>query len=144
MYLFLVLEGFFGYLDITYAEALDMVKQSLLFKSCRRNTILSYLLLLLEIFSFSNIVTILYATSIKMMSLPTMFNVISMLIVMYFLLSLVIYTYFDEQDYKNRAGTESLDAETLERLENMITSEKVEISQQIAVPTDFLTRNSSN
>ena len=144
MYLFLVLEGFFGYLDITYAEALDMVKQSLLFKSCRRNTILSYLLLLLEIFSFSNIVTILYVTSIKIMSLPTMFNAVSIFIVIYFFLSLVIYTYFDEQDYRNRTGTELLDVETVERLENMITGEKVEISQQIAVPTDFLTRNSSN
>ena len=47
--------------------------------------------------------------------------------------------YFDDEDYRNRTA-EVLNEETIERLENVLTNDEVENSQEISVPTSDIIR----
>ena len=92
----------YGHLNLKYNERLDMIKTSLLFKCGMRNTILSYLLLCLEIISFTAYSLICYARSTN--SLPDypflMYQINILLLVVYITFSVLIYLKFDEEDYR--------------------------------------------
>ena len=56
---------------------------------------------------------------------------------MYVSLNAIIYCFFDENNYLNRTRPEILDAETIERFENVLGTEETNISQQISVSTSL-------
>ena len=130
---------------LNYKDRQDMIKKSLLFKCGTLNTIISYLLLCLEIISFSVHVFICYAASIKLLPLSLFYVLQFLQIMAYITFSMTLYLFFDEEDYRNSIRVnEVLDAETVERLESGLTNEEVENSQQISVPTSFLNRRNSS
>ena len=109
MYLILLpLWDIYGQLDLNYAERLDMIKKSLLFKSCINNTIFSYLLLLLEIISFSLFVTTYYALSVNFIPLESMYGLNILLLVFYVVLSFGLYSRIDQEDYRIRIRSERI------------------------------------
>ena len=118
-----------------------MIKKSLLFKCGIRNTIFSYQLLFLEIISFSVYVWFSYEALIKIVPLTHLYVIDIIILGLYISFSTVIYFLFDKEAYRNYIRVnEALDSETVERLESVLTNEEVENSQQISVPTSFLTR----
>ena len=141
MYLFLLFEAVVVNSHTSYNDGLKMIKKSLLFQSSRKNTMYSYFLVVLELVSFSTLVATFYSVSNKVMGLMAMFTIICMLFSLYIMFSTLICFYFDEEDIMNRIRVESLDAETIERLENVLRSEETENSNQISVPTNCLASN---
>ena len=141
MYLFLLFEAVVVNSHTSYNDGLKMTKKSLLFQSSRKNTMYSYFLVLLELVSFSTLVATFYSVSTKVMGLMAMFTVTCMLFSLYIMFSTLICFYFDEEDIMNRIRVESLDAETIERLENVLRSEETENSNQISVSTNCLASN---
>ena len=140
-FILLPLLDLYGNLSLNYAERLDMIKTSLMFRCGMKNTTVSYLLLCLEIISFSVHVFICYAASIKLLPLSLFYVLQFLQIMAYITFSMTLYLFFDEEDYRNSIRVnEVLDAETVERLESGLTNEEVENSQQISVPTSFLNR----
>ena len=103
MYLIsLPLLDFTGQLGLDYAERLDMIKRSLLFKSCRRNTVCSCLLLLLDIVSFSMYVVLLSGVSLNLIPFGNIHGLGIVLFVFYFSVSFGIYSFIDKDDYRSR------------------------------------------
>ena len=141
MYLFLLFEAVVVNSHTSYNDGLKMIKKSLLFQSSRKNTMYSYFLVVLELVSFSTLVATFYSVSNKVMGLMAMFTVICMLFSLYIMFSTLICFYFDEEDVINRIRVESLDAETIERLENVLGTEYSENSNQISVSTNCLRSN---
>ena len=145
MYLVLVpFLDLFGYFDLKYTERLDMIKKSLSFKSCRWNTKLSYLLLLVEIVASLAFINSKYKLSTKEY---TYHNICQMFLINFVLFcfiytpfSLCCYEYFDKEDYRNRRrAAEVLSEERIERLESFEINEEVENTHEISVPTTDLT-----
>ena len=135
MYLIsLPLLDFTGHLGLDYAERLDMIKRSLLFKSCRRNTVCSCLLVFFEAFSLAVFLALLQAISCE--SIPFVFIIfhIGGIFPIQCLLNYCIYRRFDQEDYRNRAAG-ILNEEIIERLENVLNNEDFEDSHEISVPT---------
>ena len=137
MYLFLL----FGAIDeqsvITFEDGIKMIKKSLLFKICRKNIIFTYFLFLIELALVSAVVATFYAASIKIFNIRTMVGICLILFFMYVSLNSIIYCFFDEYNYLNRTRPDILDAETIERLENVNGTEETNISQQISVSTSL-------
>ena len=133
MYLILLpLSDWYDDFDLNYTERLDLIKKSLCFKSCSRNTKLSYALLLLEVVASSAFAYLQYHVSVTE---PTMWNMLIMLffpiplfIFFYFPLSHCCYSYLDKADYRRRrmVGAENINEESVERSENNGTNEEVE------------------
>ena len=103
MYLIsLPLLDFIGQLGLNYAERLDMIKSSLLFKSCRRNILCSYLLFLLEVVSFSMFVVLLSGVSLNLIPFGNIHGLGIVLFVFYFSVTFGIYSFIDKDDYRSR------------------------------------------
>ena len=130
MYLFLLFEAVVVNSHTSYNDGLKMIKKSLLFQSSRKNTLYCYFLVLLELVSISTLVATFYAVSTKVMGLMTMFTITCMLFSLYIMFSTLICFYFDEEDIMNSIRIESLDAETIERFENVLGNEETKNSNQ--------------
>ena len=130
-----------GRFSSTYTERFDMIKKSLLFQLCRKTVIVGYLILLLDLTWFSLYIATCYEASMKYIdilaySFRSIFGAVNCI-----LFTLVFYTFFDHEDYRSRMRTaEVLNDETVERMENILANEEVEISEEISVSTDHLTR----
>ena len=144
MYLFLLFGATNEESVITFDEGLKMIRKSLLFESCRKNIIFSYLLIILELVLVSVLVTTFYVTSIKMIYFHNMIGVCVSLSFLYLVLSVIVYSFFDNEGYTNRIIPEVLDAETIERFENALASEVNDNLQQFSVSTKYLTSTSVN
>ena len=115
--------------DLNYTERLDLIKNSLCFKSCSRNTKFSYALLLLEVVASSAYFYLKYIASVTVLTqLNT--NMYFFLppfgfIFFYCPLSICCYKLFDRDDYRNRRrrDAENLSGESVERPENNGTNE---------------------
>ena len=114
--------------QISRADRLDVIKKSLLFKSCRKNSYVSYSLVLLDVIFFTLFVTVLYLSSIKMLPIDFMWLTAFPLLVFYIVLSIVIYGRFDNFDGR----TEYQDVEAAEG-----NLSREESSQEMSVQTDF-------
>ena len=110
--------------ELNYAERLDLIKKSLSFKSCSRNTKLCYALLLLEIIASFGFVYLKYHVSVGD---DSSWNVEKLLflhpfgfILFYFPLSMCFYEFLDTENYRDRRrrDLENLYQESVERMEN--------------------------
>ena len=130
-----------GRFTSNYRERFDMIKNSLSFQSCLNNTILAYILLLVEIVWTSLFVACCYSASIKTMKFYSAYSAIAFMFYSYVTMNCCLYYFFDDEDYRNRVrAAEVLSEETVERLENVLTNEEVENSQEISVPTSDIIR----
>ena len=128
-------------LFFNYTERFDMIKKSILFQLCTKNNILGYLIFLLDLTWFSIYIQYCYEASFKYVDVLTYCfrNILGAVI--FFLLSLTFYCCFDHEDYMSRMrAAEVLTDETVERMENILANEEVDISEEMSVPTDHLTR----
>ena len=137
MYLFLIFIAVDENTFTTFDDGLKMIKKSLLFESRRKNITFSYLLILLELALVSAFIATFYAASVKILNVRALVGICLMLVFIYILLSASIYCLFDEDDYYSIRPV-ILDAETVERLENVLTNEESENSQQISVSTNCI------
>ena len=142
MYLIsLPLWDLFTTLELNYSGRFDMFKKSLSFQSCRKNIILSYILLLLDLVWFSVNVITCYKYSTKAFEFYLFFIMIIVAAAVYFTFNFKICLFIDWEEYLNRTSAdEVLNEEAVERLENVLTNEEVEISQEISVATGNFTR----
>ena len=123
--------------ELNYKKRLDMMKTSILLKSCKKNTILTYLLLFVEIIAFSLFVNFSYKASIKMLSLIFLFYYNIFLLIAYVAMNFYFYSFFDKEDYRNRVNG-NLDEAASERLEMVVTNEEEEYYPDISVRTNHL------
>ena len=123
--------------ELNYKQRLDMMKTSILLKSCKKNTILTYLFLFVEIISFSLFVNFSYKASIKMLSLIFLFYYNIFLLIAYVAMNFYFYSFFDKEDYRNRVNG-NLDEAASERLERVVTNEEEEYYPDISVRTNHL------
>ena len=137
MYLIsLPLWDLFTTLELNYSGRFDMFKKSLSFQSCRKNIILSYILLLLDLVWFSVNVITCYKYSTKAFEFYLFFIMIIVAAAVYFTFNLNHCLFIDWEDYLNRMRVvEVLSEEAVGRLENVLTNEEVENSQEISVHT---------
>ena len=126
----------FTTLELNYSGRFDMFKKSLSFQSCRKNIILSYILLLLDLVWFSVNVITCYKYSTKAFEFYLFFIMVIVAAAVYLTFNLNLCMFIDWEDHLNRMrAVEVLSEETVERLENVLTNEEVENTQEISVPT---------
>ena len=114
--------------QVSRADRLDMIKKSLLFKSCRKNSYVSYSLVLLDVIFFTLHISVLYLSSIKMLPIDFMWLTAIPLLVFYIVMSIVIYGRFD--NFEGRTVCQDVEA-----AEGNLSRE--ESLQEVSVPTDF-------
>ena len=126
-----------GRFTSNYNERFDMIRKSLLFQSCKKNTILGYTFLLVELVWTSVFIACCYAASIKTMKLYFAFLSVSLTFYSYVAMSCCLYFFFDDEDYRRRMrAAEVLNEETIERMESILRNEESENSHEISVPTN--------
>ena len=134
MYFFLLIGAFIEDSLSSFDDGLKMITMSLLFESCRKNIIFSYILILLEFALVSILVTTFYTTSIKITTVRDMVGIFCFCSFTYLGMSVIIFCFFDKEDFLNR-----IRINMIERLENVLGSEESENSQQISVSTNYIT-----
>ena len=128
-----------GQVNLDYNQRFDMIKRSLRFKSCRRNIICSYFIVVLEAVLFSVFIFLLHQVSLELLTPNYILNLPFAILIFYSAVSLGIYYCFDQEDYRRRTAR-ILNEETNERFESTLNDEEVESSQEISVPTDNFVR----
>ena len=125
--------------ELTTSERIEMIRMSLMFKTCRKNTIYAIMSLLLDILSFSLNVFVLYSASLNNIHCFVMISSMCMLLAFYLVVDFVIYINFDVEDFRrsvNRIG--NMDGESFEEFERVISSSRAaeESNQEISVSTE--------
>ena len=135
-YLSLPIWDLIGISYLNYNERFDLFKKSLSFQSCRKNVMLTYILLMLDLVWFSVHIITCYEHSTKNLSFKYFYIIVFVNVAVSFLMNLNLCFYLDWEDYINRRrAAEVLSEEAYERMENILTNEEVEDSQEISVPT---------
>ena len=127
----------FGNFSLDYNQRQHLIKNSLLFKSCRRNTNLSYLLLVVEVLTFSLFLSINYKVSTKELPVSTQFGLSVAILVFYSFMSLYFFSMFVVDESRTEVN-ETLEEVAAERLERIVDGERVENCQEISVDTVYL------
>ena len=132
----------FGNFSSDYTQRQEVIKKSLFSKYCRRNLILSYLLIIVEVLTFSLFVGINYKVSTKQLPISVIFGLSLAILTFYLFFSLYFYSMFVVDENRSEAN-ETLEEMAVERLERIFRDDQDENSQEISVDTVELTRTNS-
>ena len=132
----------FGNFSSDYTQRQEVIKKSLFSKYCRRNLILSYLLIIVEVLTFSLFVGINYKVSTKQLPISVIFGLSLAILTFYLFFSLYFYSLFEIEENRTEAN-EILEEMAMERLERIVAGEQVENFQEISVGTNYITRTNS-